>query len=400
MDFSLDETQQAAAELADQILKSRVVPEEMRQREEAGGWFDADTHRELAEAGLVGIALGEDVGGGGQGVLELAQVLESMGRHVAPLPLWGCSLAALALDRFGSDEQRQRELPGVIAGTQLLTVGIQEWHNDNYLSPETTAARAGSGAGWQLTGTKIVVEFADEAQKILVTASTADGTGLFLADLSDSSISKNAGTSTNMQPVHEVIFTNTPAELVGTVGPAGSASTNASSNASPVVWLCRHAVAFLCVIQAGVVDKALKMTAEYTSTREQFGRPIATFQAVTQRLADQFMHVNGVKLSSTKALYLLSLANSAGGGGGDGGSAGGGGDDSGEELDAALHTAKWYASHCAHEIAHATQHVHGGMGVDRDYPLHRYTLWNKHIETSLGASTQQLRSLGALLAAG
>lgn len=393
MDFSLDETQQAAAELANQIMESRVVPEEMRQREEAGDWFDADTYGELAEAGLVGLALGEDVGGGGQGVLELGQVLEAMGRHVAPLPLWGCSLAALALDRFGSQEQRQRELPGVIAGTQILAVGIQEWHNDNYLSPETTAARSGSGgkgsgSDWHLTGTKIVVEFADESQKILVTANTADGQGLFLADLSHSSISKNAGTSISLQPVHEVIFTNTPAELVGALGPA--------NNASSVTWLCRHAVAFLCAIQAGVVDQALKMTAEYTSTREQFGRPIATFQAVTQRLADQFMHVNGVKLSSAKALYLLALANSDG----SGGSSSAGGGDSGEELDAALHTAKWYASHCAHEIAHATQHVHGGMGVDRDYPLHRYTLWNKHIETSLGAATQQLRSLGALLAAG
>ena len=383
MDFSLNENQQAAADLTTQILSSRIAPEELREREEAGGWHDADTYAEIAKAGLVGLALGEDVGGGGLGLLELAQVLEAMGRHVAPLPLFVTTLAGLAIDRFGSDEQRQRELPGVADGSQLLTVGIQEWHNDNYLAPETMAAAAdgkGGDADWQLTGTKIVVEYAEQASKILVTASADNGVGLFLADLSASGISLTAGQSTSMQPVHEVTFTNVPAELVGEIGPA--------DNSSSVVWLHRHAVALLCGIQAGVVDQALKMTAEYTSTREQFGRPIATFQAVTQRLADQFMHVNGIKLTSAHALYLLAQANKNGYQA-----------DNGAELDVALHTAKWFASHCAHEVAHATQHVHGGMGVDRDYPLHRFTLWNKHIETSLGAGTQQLRHLGALLAA-
>jgi len=384
MDFSLDENQQAAADLTDQILSTRIASEDLREREDAGGWYDADTYAEIAKAGLVGIALGEDVGGGGLGVQELAQVLEFMGRHVAPLPLWSCGLAALAIDRFGSDEQRRRELPSVADGSQILTIGSQEWHNDNYLAPETVATPTGgsSNAGnWQLTGTKIVVEYAEEASKILVTASAQDGVGLFLADLSDQGISLNPGKSINMQPVHEVNFTNIPAELVGAVQPA--------DNSSSVVWFHRHAIGLLCAIQAGVVDQALKMTAEYTSTREQFGRPIATFQAVTQRLADQFMHVNGVRLTTANALYQLAQADTAGHTD----------DDNGTSLDAALHTAKWYASHCAHEIAHATQHVHGGMGVDRDYPLHRYTLWNKHIETSLGAGTQQLRHLGALLAA-
>ncbi len=384
MDFSLDENQQAAADLTDQILSTRIASEDLREREDAGSWYDADTYAEIAKAGLVGIALGEDVGGGGLGVQELAQVLEFMGRHVAPLPLWSCGLAALAIDRFGSDEQRRRELPSVADGSQILTIGSQEWHNDNYLAPETVATPTGgsSNAGnWQLTGTKIVVEYAEEASKILVTASAQDGVGLFLADLSNPGTSLNPGASISMQPIHEVNFTNVLAELVGTVQPA--------NNSSSVVWLHRHAIGLLCAIQAGVVDQALKMTAEYTSTREQFGRPIATFQAVTQRLADQFMHVNGVRLTTANALYQLAQADTAGHTD----------DDNGTSLDAALHTAKWYASHCAHEIAHATQHVHGGMGVDRDYPLHRYTLWNKHIETSLGAGTQQLRHLGALLAA-
>src|SRR5690606_30692706 len=111
-------------------------------------------------------------------------------------------------------------------------------------------------------------------------------------------------------------------------------------------------------IQLGVTEKALALTASYTSTREQFGRPIATFQAVTQRLADQYINVQGIRLCTLSAVWRL--AN---------------GLDAGEDL----RIAKWYASERAQDIAHATQHTHGGMGVSVDYPLHRYTLWNKHI---------------------
>ena len=388
MDFSLDESQQAVAELADQILESRVSPEGIKEMEDAGDWFDRDTYAELAKAGLCGIGLSEDIGGGGMGILEAAQVMEAMGRHVAPLPLWSCSLAAMAIDRFGTDEQRQRELPGIADGSSLLTVGIQEWHNDDYLSPGMQATSTGASSSensWRLDGTKIVVEFAEESQKILVTARADEGMGLFLASLEDAGISKEAGTSIRLQPVHEIAFNDVSAELVGEISQPSSSSS--------VVWLTRAATALLCATQVGVLDKALKMTAEYTSTREQFGRPIATFQAVTQSLANQFMHVNGAKLTAASALYLMSTIE---------GEAGEDvledGEARGEDIDRALHVAKWYASHCAHEVAHATQHVHGGMGVDRDYPLHRYTLWNKHIETSLGAGTQQLRRLGEIFA--
>ena len=122
MDFTLTEEQQAIADLAEQILSDRVSPEGIRAIETAGTWFDRDTYAELAKSGLVGIALAEDVGGAGLGLVESAQVLEAQGRHVAPLPLWSGTLGALAVDAFGTPEQRQRELPDVVAGTRLLTI--------------------------------------------------------------------------------------------------------------------------------------------------------------------------------------------------------------------------------------------------------------------------------------
>jgi alkylation response protein AidB-like acyl-CoA dehydrogenase len=363
MDFTLSEEQQTIADLAEQILSDRMSVERLKELEQ-GDWFDRETYSELAKAGLTGIALAEDVGGSGLGLVEVGQVLEAQGRNVAPLPLWSGTLGAMAVDQFGTDEQRQRELPGVVTGERLLTIGIQELHDDNYLAPHTLATH--TDIGWAITGTKVAVEFAEASAAIVVTASSEIGAGLFLVDMDTAGVHLTAGQSTRLQPVHQVDLDNAAAVPLGEPGGDG------------VSWLTDRALALLCATQVGVVDKALKMTAEYSSSREQFGRPIATFQAVTQRLADQFIHVEAVRLCTYAAVWELS-----------------------EDRDASehLHVAKWYGSHWAHDVAHATQHIHGGVGVDVDYPLHRYTLWNKHIECTLGAGTQQLRQLGALLAA-
>lgn len=368
MDFTLSEEHLAVAELANRIMGDRVDMERLMEIEAADEWFDRGLYGELAAAGLVGIGLGEDVGGGGLDLVAVGQLLEAQGRHVAPVPLWSGMLAALAVDAFGSEEQRLRELPGCAEGSTVLTVGLQEYLNDDITSP---MARVVDG---MMVGAKEVVEFAAESSKIVVVAGlddgtdngTTSGTGLFLVDLSDPAVTTVAGVSTRFQPVHQVSFYGAPCEPLG---PADGAS---------VAWLADRAVALLCATQVGVVDRALRLAADYTSQREQFGRPVATFQAVTQRLADQFMHVEAVRLCAYAVLY--DLAN-------------------GNDASLRLPIAKWYASHWAHDVAHATQHVHGGMGVSVDYPLHRYTLWNKHIECSLGAGTQQLRTLGAQLAA-
>ena len=368
MDFTLSEEQQAVAELANRIMEDRLDMERHMEIEASDEWFDRDLYQELAAAGLVGIGLGEDVGGGGLDLIAVGQVLEAQGRHVAPLPLWSGMLAALAVDTFGTDEQRRRELPGCADGSNVLTLGLQEYLNDDITNP---TARVVDG---RLVGCKEVVEFAGHSSKAVVVAGLDDGTdngiisgtGLFLVELSDPAVTMEEGKSTRLQPVHQINFYGAECEPLG------------AADGVSVQWLADRAVALLCATQVGVVDKALRLAAEYTSEREQFGRPVATFQAVTQRLADQFMHVEAVRLCTYATLYDLARGNDA---------------------SVRLPVAKWYASHWAHDVAHATQHVHGGMGVSIDYPLHRYTLWNKHIECSLGAGTQQLRTLGAHLAA-
>ena len=384
MDFTLDENQQAVADLSNQIFSGCIDPVALGKAEEKGEWFDEKAYLEVAKAGLLGIAISEDIqsgdiSGGGLGVVELGQVLEAQGRHLAPLPLLETCLAGIAIDRFGTDELRKSELPSLIDGTSVLTLGIQEWYDDDYLKPQTVAVlnkeankKSGDATTHKITGTKIMVEFIDQAQKIVVSATEADTKkpGLYLVDLNQAGISMNEGISTRHQKVHEVVMTDVEAIQLPD---------------SDLGWFINVAVGMLCSIQLGVCGQALKMSAEYTSTREQFGRPIATFQAVTHRLADQYINIQGICLTTYSALWALDNI----------------GDDPDLNADyATLRTceAKWFSSHIAMDVVNATQHVHGGIGVDRDYPLHRYTLWNKHLQTSLGAGTLHLRRLGALLA--
>jgi len=167
-------------------------------------------------------------------------------------------------------------------------------------------------------------------------------------------------------------------ELDGVQVAAGDVLRGPDSGAAIVDWIVERATAAMCSIATGVCEQALKMTAEYTKTREQFDRPIATFQAVGQRAADAYIDTEAIRLTALQAAWRLE-----------------------EGLPAATEVAvaKFWAADGGQRVVHAAQHLHGGIGVDRDYPLHRYFLWAKELELTLGGATPQLLKLGEILAA-
>jgi len=142
-------------------------------------------------------------------------------------------------------------------------------------------------------------------------------------------------------------------------------------------WLLDRATVGLCAIQLGVVERTLEMTAEYARNRVQFGKPIGGFQAVAQRLADGYIAVEAVRLTMWQAAWRLSA---------------------GLPSDTEIATAKFWASDAGHRVAHTAVHVPGGVGIDTDYPLHRYFVAAKQCEFTLGGATTQLRRIGAALA--
>jgi acyl-CoA dehydrogenase len=142
-------------------------------------------------------------------------------------------------------------------------------------------------------------------------------------------------------------------------------------------WLVAHSTVGLCAVQLGVVERALELTSEYARDRVQFGKPIGSFQAVTQRLADAYIDVEAVRLTMWQAAWRLAAGLPAG---------------------TEIATAKFWAADAGHRVAHTAVHVHGGVGIDLDYPLHRYFAAAKRCEFALGGATAQLRQIGAALA--
>jgi alkylation response protein AidB-like acyl-CoA dehydrogenase len=290
---------------------------------------------------------------------------------VAPLPLLPSVVGAgLPLAEFGTEAQKQAWLPAMARGDAVLSVALAEPVNDDPTTPTTTATPTGDG--WTLSGTKLAVEFADAAARVLVTAATPDGGVLVaLVDPRGPGVTLAAERTTRKQTVQTMVLDGASVGADDVLGSPAEGRAIAE-------WIVERVLAALCAVQLGVTETQLRMTAEYTSTREQFGRPIATFQAVAQRAADAYINVEGIRLTCWQALWRLGEGRPAGD---------------------QVRIAKYWASDAAQQVAHAAQHLHGGIGMDVDYPLHRYTLWNKQIELTLGGGTQQLRTLGAQLAA-
>jgi alkylation response protein AidB-like acyl-CoA dehydrogenase len=370
MDFTTNEDQQALVGLATQILSERATPKRLAELEADGRWYDDALWQQLASAGIVGAALKEDVGGGGLGFTELALLLEQVGAHVAPVPLLETVLwAALPLDTFGTPEQRRRDLPDVAAGRALLTAALVESGRDDPRRPLTTAVA--DGAGFRLTGIKSCVPFASDVRRILVPASCADG-GIVLAlvEPTAAGVSIRPQIATNGQPQAEV-------ELADVVVAAADVLAGPDRGGDVLTWLLDRATVGVTATALGVSGRALAMSATYTTGREQFGRPVATFQAVGHRLADAFVDVEAMRLTTLQAVWLL---------------------DAGLPATTEVAVAKWWACEGGHRVAHAAQHVHGGVGVDVEYPLSRYFRWSKQMEMTLGAAPAQLLRIGSVLA--
>ena len=252
-------------------------------------------------------------------------------------------------------------------GETILTAALSEDLNPDPGHPTTVAKPDASR--WGLTGTKMMVPAAHLASAILVAAATGDGSvGVFLVDPKGSGVELERLITTSGEPQFKVTLNNADGEPLG----------DPQRGARIVDWIVQRATAALCAIQLGVCEQALKMTAEYTSTREQFERPLAAFQAVAQRAADAYIDTEGVRLTAWQAVWRLA---------------------EGLPAEDELAVAKFWAAEGGQRVVHAAQHLHGGIGVDVDYPLHRYFLWAKECELTLGSATPQLVTLGKALAA-
>ncbi|ARR53538.1 acyl-CoA dehydrogenase [Rhizorhabdus wittichii DC-6] len=369
MDFTLTDDQQALRDLAARILDDATGDEAIRALADSGRPYDDALWRTLAEAGMLGLALSAEAGGLGLGMVELGLLLEEQGRTLAPLPLTPVALAGWTIDAHGNAAHK-KWLGAMLSGAAILAVAIEEVGGVDPCDPAMTAAP--DGDGWRLGGAKVAVPYGAEAQALLVTARTAAGPALFLVEAGAAGLTVEPQRSTSGEPQAMLRFDGVRLAGDAVLGPAGG-------RAAIVADLVRRAQVALALRQVGVAAEALRRTADYASGRIQFGKPLGSMQAVQQRAADAFIDVEAMRSTALLAAWQI---------------------DAGRVQPADVATAKYWAAIGGHRVVHAAQHLHGGIGADITYPIHRYFLTATAIGEALGGAAPMLAAIGDAVASG
>lgn len=371
MDFEFSEEERSVSELAREILQDLVTNERLKTLESAGEPFDAASWKALADANLLGVAIPEAQGGMDLGFTALALLCQEVGRRVAPIPVYASLvLGALPLAAFGSEQEKTEWLPRVARGETLLSAALSELDTTDPARPGTRAEK--TAHGHRLSGEKTLVPHGAQAARILVSATTVEGPALFWVEPGAPGLRIEAQQSSDGQPFAFLALDGVEVAEDAVLG-------GVSGGGQRLNWLIDRATVARCAIQLGVTERALEQTAAYGRERVQFDRPIGSFQAYHQRLADAYIEIEGIRLTTWEAIWKLS-----------------------QGLDArdSVHVAKFAAAEGGALAAYACQHLHGGVGIDVDYPLHRYFKWATQIEHELGSAKLRLAALGDRIASG
>lgn len=368
MDFSFTEDQEGIRGLLKQVLGDLVTDDSLKALAKEGVWFHERAWMQLAESEMLGLAIPQEYGGAGLGLTELCLLLQQVGRTVAPVPALATLVAgALPIAEFGTPEQKDRFLGGVAQGRTILSAALVDLGSRNPLRPSADATV--DGGGWRISGRFSNVSFADRAERILVPAATDRGVVILLVDPRGGGARLGEQRGTNGEPLWLLELDDAPVaegDLLGTP----------ENGADVLRFLIDRVVLGICAIELGIAEQALFMTARYAGERQQFGVPIGTFQGVTQRVGDAYIDLQAMKTTLWQACWRL---------------------DQGIEASRELAVAKFWASEAGARVVAAAQHVHGGMGFDRDYPLFRYFMTSKGLEFTLGGAHESLTRLSELL---
>ncbi|WP_338698456.1 acyl-CoA dehydrogenase family protein [Streptomyces sp. Q6] len=379
MDFTFSEEQQAAAEAARAVF-APVAPDRVPSPSLTSGAVADDLDRALwtqaADAGLLSLLIAPEHDGAGLDAIALCLVLREAAKVLARIPLLEHSAAAAILQAYGHGEMKGEILPRAGRGESVLTVASagRSGHDPAELAVTAHQDPAGPTGGWVLDGVQTAVPWGLNADHVLVPAHTAQGAAVVAV--------LPTGPGTEGLTLAEQI--STTGERLAELRLDGVRLAPRQLIEDTDAWPRLHALLATgtCALALGLGEGVLKMTSDYASKREQFGHPIATFQAVAVQAADRYIDLRAMEVTLWQAAWRLSS--------GAGGALPVAGD---------VAVAKTWASDGVRRIVQTAQHLHGGFGADTDYPLHRYHAWAKHLELSLGPAAAHEELLGDLLAA-
>lgn len=352
MDFQLSEDQRAFADMAQSLFADYCTDDKLREHDASGQPFMQDLWQQCVAAGLHSILVPEAAGGLGLGMSEMLAVLEQQGRALAQVPLWQQQVAAAAIARFaeGQDAVVQSAMQG-----ELLALSLQ-------------AAAATRGPALELQGERLkgqlqAVPLGEQARVALVAAAAGDEIKLVLVSLQADGVSRVAGMREDYCAVADISFRNTPVLAV-----LGGRALD---------WVNEMAIACLASLQQGVTQEQLRRTVEYVSERKQFDRPIGTFQLVQGQMADGYILMQVQRSALSQLVWRL---------------------DAGLPCVPQAHAVRAQSNELGLKVGRVAQHVHGGMGVDVTYHIHRFMFWCRALAAELGSAEQHLQALGQWLA--
>ncbi|WP_338671401.1 acyl-CoA dehydrogenase family protein [Streptomyces sp. SCSIO 30461] len=373
MDFTFSEEQQAAVEAARAVF-SGVAPDSVPSPALAPGAvaeeFDRALWAGLAGSDLLGLVLDPRYGGAGLDPLALCLVLRESAKVLARVPLLETCAVAMAVERFGGPALSAELLPRVGRGELVLTVGANG--RTGHDPAELGVRAAEEDRSWILDGVQTGVPWAQCADLMAIPAHTDDGRAvLALVRRGQQGLSLAAQFSTSGELFAEVALDRVRIGADALIVADGAWE-----------WLRGLLATGTCALALGLGERVLSMTSEYTGKREQFGFPVATFQAVAVQAADRYIDLRAMEATLWQAAWRIGTEASG-------------------PLPASgdIAVAKIWASEGVRRVVQTAQHLHGGFGADTDYPLHRYHAWAKQIELSLGPAAAHEEALGDLLAA-
>ncbi|MEK3935149.1 acyl-CoA dehydrogenase family protein [Sporosarcina sp. FSL W7-1349] len=373
MDFSLTEIQEVFKSTAKKLFEEKWDITTLRAIEKEERGFSSTFYKEIADLGFLGLIVPEDYGGVGGGLTDLAVIVEEAGSALFPSPfLPTVTYGVLPLLKYGTEAQKQELLPKIIEGKVIVSSALSEAQAHYDMRYISTSAKK-LGGGYTLSGTKLFAPFADSADYLLTLARTgpgqegsADGLSLFLVKNDPSTVRHTPLKSIGSDGLYEVEFLDTPltdADLLGAEGAGWSV----------VQEIIELATALQSVEMAGLLGRALDLTNNYVKERTQFNQPIGNFQSVQHRLSDMYTVVEGGKLAAFQAIWRL---------------------EEGLPAEKEIAVAKAWLSKEGQKVLVGAHQLHGGMGVDMDYPLQFCFRRFKSMQLNLGPAANHLKRLG------
>ena len=334
----------------------------VKEMEESKEGYSPQLWREMAELGWMGLAFPEEYGGAGMSFLDLAVLLEEMGRAALPGPYFSTViLGGLPILDIGSKEQKEEYLPQIANGKLIFTLALVE-ADARYDASSIEVKAAAEGDDYIISGTKLFVPDAHITDCIICVARTSektkaeDGITLFLVDAKSQGISSTVLKTIANDKLSEVVFDQVRVPKENILG-------QLDQSWPAVEMIVKRAAVAKCCEAVGGIQQVLEMTVDYAKERKQFGRPIGSFQIIQHYLSDMATDVDGSRFVTHQAAWMLNQ---------------------GLPCSKEIAVAKAWTGEASQRVVALAHQIHGAIGVSLDHDLHFYTRQARAAQVTFG----------------